>query len=225
MQVTGAVLPKSYDEMLTKIERIKSFSTRIQIDLCDGRMGRELTWLPEGNEELPYKDTNSYECDLMVVDWRTYMPRAISLGMKRIVAHIDSFSEADMDELVQTLEGTHVHLGLAVSNDVEVSEFDDKVRYIREKYHRIFIQVMGIREIGEQGQLFDESCIERIKHSKQMFGDLEVQVDGAMRPETAAKVLEAGATTAVVGSYLLRHDDPGAAYSELSSLEATNVCL
>ena len=81
MQVTPAILPKSFEEISDKLDRLSGFAIRIQIDLCDGKMGRELTWLPEGNEVLPNKDTIEYECDLMVIDWRTYVPRVLSLGM------------------------------------------------------------------------------------------------------------------------------------------------
>lgn len=223
MNVTPAILPKSFEEISDKLDRLSGFAIRIQIDLCDGKMGRELTWLPEGNEVLPNKDTIEYECDLMVMDWRTYVPRVLSLGMKRLVVHIDDWSEVDMDEFVGMIGGARLPIGLAVSNDMAVEEFDNKVRYIRERYKKIFIQVMGIEQIGEQGQLFDESCLERIRHSKQTFGDLEVQVDGAMRPETGVKVAGVGAETLVVGSYLLRHDDIGTAFSELTNIES-GIC-
>jgi pentose-5-phosphate-3-epimerase len=82
---------------------------------------------------------------------------------------------------------------------------------------------MGIEQIGEQGQSFDESCVERIKHCLQVFPDVHVQVDGAMRPETAQKVADAGAENIVVGSYLSRHDDIGTAFSELSNIDS-NIC-
>ncbi len=223
MQITPAILPKSFDEIAEKLERLSGFATRVQIDLCDGRMGRELTWLPSGDEVLPSKDSIEYECDLMVYDWRTYVPRVVALGFKRLVIHIDQWSNEDIDEFLGMVADSHIYTGLAVSNDHLLDEFDNKIRFYREKKHKLFVQVMGIEQIGEQGQLFDESCLERIAHSLQVFPDVHVQVDGAMRPETAQKVANAGATNIVVGSYLSRHDDIGTAYSELSIIEST-IC-
>jgi pentose-5-phosphate-3-epimerase len=92
MNITPAILPKSFDEITDKIGRLSGIATRVQIDLCDGRMGRELTWLPEGTEVLPSMDTITYECDLMVNDWRTYVPRVVALGFKRLVIHIDHWN-------------------------------------------------------------------------------------------------------------------------------------
>lgn len=219
MNVTPAILPKSFDEILDKVERVAVFATCVQIDLCDGIMGREKTWLPAGTEVLPHLDTIEYECDVMLVDWRSYLPLILSLGMKRLVMHVDSWSEADMDEFITALNGSSMAVGLAVSNDISFDEFDNKVRYIKERHANIFIQVMGIAKIGEQGQSFDESCIERIRHSKQVFGDLTIQIDGAMRPETAMKVAGVGAEGIVVGSYLLQHEDPSTGYTQLSTIQ------
>ena len=224
MNITPAILPKSFEEIGNKIECLSGFAIRVQIDLCDGHMGRELTWLPKGDEILPSKESITYECDLMVNDWRTYVPRIISLGFKRLVIHIDSWNNEDIDEyLTLTSGGTSIYTGLAVSNDLLLEEFDDKIRHYREQHPKIFIQVMGIESIGEQGQPFDESCLERIKHSIQIFPDVHVQVDGAMRPETAQKVANAGAENIIVGSYLFGHNDIGSAYSELSNIES-NFC-
>lgn len=224
MDITPAILPKSFEEISDKIERFSGFAIRVQIDLCDGHMGRELTWMPNGSEVLPSIDSITYECDLMVNDWRTYVPRIISLGMKRLVIHIDNWSNADIDEFLAMTKEANIYTGLCVSNDSSMEEFDDKVRHYRETKHKIFIQVMGIENIGEQGQLFDPSCLERIKHFKEVFSDVHIQVDGAMRPETAQKVADAGAENIVVGSYLMRHDDIGTAFSELSNIES-NQCV
>ena len=224
MNITPAILPKSFEEITDKINRFSELATRVQIDLCDGRMGREVTWMPNGDEVLPNKDSITYECDLMVHDWRTYVPKIISLGCKRLVIHIDNWNNADIDEYLSlTAGGTAIYTGLSVSNSSLLEEFDDKIRHFREQHPKIFIQVMGIESIGEQGQLFDESCIERIKHSKEFFPEVHIQVDGAMRPETAQKVANAGAENIIVGSYLLRHDDIGSAFSELSNIES-NAC-
>jgi len=219
MQVTPAILPHSFEELRQKMDRICVVAGRVQIDLCDGKMGRETTWMPEGTEKLPYLDTIDYEFDVMVYDWRTILPNILSLHIGRIVMHVDSFTEEDCVEIANICSGKQITLGLAVSNDVELEHFDELIRIVRHKYPTIFIQVMGIKHIGEQGQFFDESCIERILHLKKTFGDLTIQVDGGMRPETAPKVKEAGAETIVVGSYLMRHDDICEAYSELSSIE------
>jgi pentose-5-phosphate-3-epimerase len=71
----------------------------------------------------------------------------------------------------------------------------------------MFIQVMGIKRIGAQGQPFDDSVIRRIEYIKQECRNVSVQVDGSMNPETIFLVKRAGATGAIVGSFLFKSGD------------------
>jgi ribulose-phosphate 3-epimerase len=222
MNVTPAILPHSFEEVQEKLSRVEGLANRIQIDLCDGVMGREKTWLPEGNESLSVNF--SYEFDLMVEEWKLYAMRAIEIGAKRIVAHVDQFTDEDMQALVEIVSSRSVALGISVSNDKSVEVHADMIRKAKSSYSNIFAQVMGIEKIGEQGQVFDESAVERVRALKREFGDMSIQVDGGMTSETAQKVANAGAETAVVGSYIFGDRDPGEAIREISLIMPTDAC-
>ncbi|MEN9337821.1 MAG: hypothetical protein RIQ41_135 [Candidatus Parcubacteria bacterium] len=222
MQITPAILPHSFEEIQEKLSRVEGIVTRVQIDLCDGVFGRERTWLPDGTESL--STSFSYEFDVMVTDWRTPTANALSLGASCIVMHVDLFSDEDMQELITLVSPYAIPLGIAVSHDKSVDFHADMVRKARELYSPVFIQVMGIRNVGEQGQLFEEEAVDRIRALKQQFGDVAIQVDGGMTPETAKKIFDAGAETAVVGSYIFGGEDPGAAIKHLESITLDATC-
>lgn len=214
MNITPAILPHSFEEVTEKLSRVEGLVTTVQIDICDGIFGREKTWIPDGTEKLP--EGFSYEFDIMLNDWRMPMLQCLALGATRIVAHVDLFSEEDMTTLVSIVSPHKVALGIAVSNDKALDFHADMIRKARTQYPNVFIQVMGIKKIGEQGQFFDETTPERVKMLKQQFGDMTIQVDGAMAPEAAKRVQEAGADTIAVGSYIFGHDDAGSALEELN---------
>lgn len=217
MQVIPAILPHSFEEITEKLDRTVGITDLVQIDLCDGIFGREKTWLPVGREVLP--SNFSYEFDVMLTDWKTYIPKCIDFGSKRIVVHVDDFEDGDMAALVAMIAPSEIALGISVSNDETVEYHADMIRQARDLYPHVYVQVMGIEIVGEQGQLFDESCVERIIALKKLFGDIDIQVDGAMKPDTAARVFKAGADTAVVGSYMYLHEDVENAYNEFASIE------
>lgn len=217
MNIIPAILPHSFEEIGEKCSRIEGIAQRVQIDLCDGVFGREKTWLPTGAETLP--QGFSYEFDAMVNHWNVYVPYCISLGAMSIVAHVDMFSDDDITNLVSIIAPHSISLGVAVSNDKSVEFHADMVRKIKEKYPHIFIQVMGIRNIGEQGQIFDDVTPARVQALKQQFGDIKLQVDGGMILETAKLVKGAGADTLVVGSYIFGSDDAGIAFGEMNDIE------
>ncbi len=200
MQVTPAILPKNFDEIIEKLSLLEYSTSLVQIDLCDGEFGLLKTWLPEGGEQLP--NDYDYEFDIMMMDWKTYVKRAIDLGAARIVAHVDHFSEGDAHELVDILEHTGIALGISVSNNVPLEDHINFVKFFEEGYGNVFIQVMGIRDIGAQGQAFDESVLQRIVELKEWCPNLYLQVDGSMNDATAQKVKDAGADIVISGSYI-----------------------
>lgn len=220
MTIIPAILPHSFEEVIEKLSRIEGITQHVQIDICDGVFGREKTWLPQGTESLPTSFT--YEFDIMLDDWKLSTMHAITIGAKSIVAHVDLFTDEDIATLISIVGPRDVALGIAVSNDKSLDFHADKIRVIHAQYPKIFIQVMGIRKIGEQGQIFDEESVERVKALKQQFGDISVQVDGGMMLETATKVINAGAETIIVGSYIFNGGDPGEAMKrlELITLDA-----
>ncbi len=217
MNITPTILTHSFDQIVEDLSRLEGLVTLVQIDLCDGIFGREKTWLPEGNEKLP--SNFSYEFDVMIDDWKKYTPRCVAIGAKRIVAHADLFKDGDMEYLVDMIKNQSIDLGISVSNDKSIDFHADMIRQAKELYPKVFIQIMGIKKIGEQGQIFEEETIHRIRALKQQFGEMSVQIDGGMKPDTAKRVVEAGADTIVVGSYIFGSHDAGEA------LEALNLAI
>lgn len=222
MNITPAILPHSFDEVLEKLSRVEGIASHVQIDLCDGVFGREKTWLPTGTEKL--SASFSYEFDIMVGEWSLCMMHAITIGGSSVVAHVDMFTEEDIATLVSIVGPRSVSLGIAVSNDKSLEYHAEMVRKIRTLYPKVFIQVMGIRNIGEQGQFFDEDAIMRVKALKQQFGDILIQVDGGITDETASHVLNAGAETVVVGSFIFGSEDAGGAMKRLESITLDSTC-
>lgn len=213
MNIVPAILPYTFEEVGEKLSRVEGLVTRVQIDLCDGVFGREKTWLPEGNETLPGGFT--YEFDIMVDNWNLYVMRALMVGASSIVAHVDQFVDGDMETLVSLVAARNASLGISVSNDKSVEFHADMIRKARSLYPNVFIQVMGINKVGEQGLIFADASTERVRMLKQQFGDLSVQVDGGMTPETGAIVGGAGAETLIVGSYIFGGEDAGGALKRL----------
>lgn len=221
MNITPAILPHSFEEIQEHLSRVEGLVSRVQIDLCDGVFGRERTWLPEGAETL--SEGFSYEFDIMLNDWKGAVSYAVSAGAVSIVAHVDLFTDEDMTALVSLVSPSNIALGISVSNDKSVDFHANMVRKAQALYPNVFMQVMGISKVGEQGLIFDESAVTRVGELKKKFGDMAVQVDGGMTPETARKVLNAGAETIVVGSFIFGQD-PGAALRQLESITLDSAC-
>ena len=219
MNITPAILPHSFEELTERLSRIEGLAPLVQIDICDGVFGLEKTWSPVEGEVLP--SGMDYEIDAMVNNWSTLIQQSIALGVKKVVLHVDHMTDDDIRIAVTTLKENGITTGISVSNDIDVETHVQALRIAKEIDYQVYAQVMGIARIGEQGQAFDESTCTRIVTLKQQIGDVDVQVDGAMNPTNAPKVIQAGATTLVVGSYLFNGGEPSSAYEEMTNIPST----
>lgn len=219
MNTVPAILPHSFEEIGEKLSRIEGLVERVQIDICDGLFGREKTWYPNfAVDKLP--EGFQYEFDIMVNEWRQCVEACLLYSPSYLVVHVDGFTHENMTELIELVRPHDIPLGLSVSNDTEVDFLADLVRLAQESYgyNKIYIQVMGIRSVGEQAQAFDLETVERVLAVKRVFGDTELQVDGGMKPDTALEVMKAGAVRAICGSYIFGVNDSGLAYNEMKNV-------
>lgn len=205
MQITPAILPSNYEQVMHDLFRLEGAVKRVQIDLCDGRFGLEKTWLPYEEKELPAGF--EYEFDLMVYEWEKFLHRVIKLGAKRVIMHIDYMTEEELGVLVRLAKDSLITLGLSVSNDKDMKDFAKKVKSVGDSYSKIFVQLMGIKNIGAQGQPFDSRVIDHISYIKKECRGIQIQIDGSINLETLLKVKNAGATGVVIGSYLFGSGD------------------
>jgi ribulose-phosphate 3-epimerase len=103
-------------------------------------------------------------------------------------------------------------LGIAIGAENDVSFIEpylDQVEYV---------QFMGIRTIGHQGEPFDPSVIPRIRAFRKKHPEMEVTVDGGVTLQNAASLLDAGVSRLVVGSALWKAPDIAARYREFDAL-------
>ncbi len=210
MEIIPAILPKNFREIEEKIELIVGIAPMVQIDICDGKFVPSTTWpywKPDENFEkilreergMPEWQKINYEFDLMIDNPTADDARKwLSAGAERIVLHHES--SKDLMPVIAVLDGL-VEIGIAVNlttNLEEVKKYANKIQ---------FIQCMGIRKAGFQGQKFEPNTPDKVKEIKALFPDLKIQVDGGVTLENADLLKHAGVDTLVVGSALFNSEN------------------
>ena len=130
------------------------------------------------------------------------------------VVHLDSLFENQHDrkyflDLLLESENSPTHIVYTAKLDTMMNSKDNFIDFLKEMkgyQEKLSVQVMGIENIGEQGQNFDERCIEIVKSLRENFNkeELSIQIDGAMIPDHVRAVVDAGADAVIVGSYLVK---------------------
>lgn len=212
--VVPAIIPKSLSDLAEKLNLV-SFAPAVQIDLVDGKYVKNVAWPyePVGQlaDALPLLQGREVELDLMVGDPIAAAKAWLPLGISRIVFHLENLPK---EEVLALKDEYKFSLGISLNNDTPLEELDALVEKID------FVQLMGIKEIGSQGQPFDERVIERAKVLHSKYPNLELTADGAMSESNIPKLKETGVSRFVVGSVLLKSSDPQTTYEELLKIAA-----
>jgi ribulose-phosphate 3-epimerase len=221
-EIIPAILPKSYDELVEKLDIAAGHAQSIQIDVCDGAYVPNRTWpylkgegadtifdeIVSQEQALPHWEEVDFEFDLMVKGAYDKIPDFVSAGASRIIVHKGSVTAEELGSIIRDY-GKHsdelgpfdVELGIALMP----SDSPEAIRDIVSQIH--FVQVMGIEKIGFQGQSLSGKAIELVRALRQVYPELTISVDGSVNLETASKLVEAGATRLVVGSALFGSTD------------------
>jgi len=219
-EIIPAILPFSFDELRSSLARVRSFSSYVHIDVCDGVFVPSVTWpysdsntfkkIASGEDGLPFWKDVQFEIDLMVDDPEEILHDWIEAGASRIIVHNRSTKKTK--EIVRRLEEAGVEAGIALGIDEDVAELESYRDSV------LFVQCMGIAEIGEQGNELDERIFDTLCEVRERFPDFVVSVDGGVRSETVQALSQAGAHRLIVGSAIMRANDPRATYEKLVKL-------
>ncbi len=224
--VVPAVLAHSRTSVEETLKRFDGLVSVVQIDVVDGRFAGPATWpytevaerkILEGRCTLPFFGHFSYEIDLMVERPEDTISAWIEAGASRIVVHVEGVrSFGALSERLSAAGHEKgfapglLSFGIALNTDTDIGALDPYLPIAD------YVQFMGIKTIGKQGQPFDKRVIRKIEAFRKAHPDMPIQVDGGVTRATAPLLLSAGVRRLVVGHDLTRSDDVA---QELERLE------
>lgn len=229
--IIPAILPTSRHDLEEKLARLVGLATAVQIDIVDGKFTEPATW-PYANgaeefaqasargESLPHAEDFAIEMDMMVTEPEQMTGSWIAAGATRILAHLESTTY--LPRLITDLKVKYGHekgfaseslsFGLAVNIDTNLELLEPYLDDID------YVQFMGIKNIGKQGQPFATEVLNKIAVFRHTHDDMPIQVDGGVTLESAALLLNAGVSRLIVGSALWRAPDLKLAYEAFQAL-------
>ncbi|MEK7511385.1 MAG: hypothetical protein AAB582_04060 [Patescibacteria group bacterium] len=214
--IIPAILPTSREDLENKLGRLHGLARAVQIDIVDGRYASPASWPYTEHDEvktsvefLPYLGQFQFEFDLMVEHSGLVAGGWIDHGVNRITLHAES--TRDLPAVIEKLQVTYGHdkgfapdllsFGLAIGVETDLALIEpylDRADYV---------QFMGIRTIGRQGEPFDNRIVRKIVAFRKAHPDTPVQVDGGVNLVTAPVLLDAGVSRLVIGSGLWKAPD------------------
>lgn len=211
-------LPAASWEQLTALATaLQGVSSDLQVDLVDGKFVPAVSWPYTEASPIEALDRLRLLCkdfsisvDCMLLQPELLLEQFVQVGVSRVIVH---YGSTDAYEKITQHAAQHDYvLGLAFTNEKPVSDIERLLPDFD------FIQVMGIAEVGKQGQPFDERTIPTVRYFRTNYPQLEIAVDGSVNKHTMVALVEAGATRLAPGSAISAQTDKKQAYIDLVAL-------
>jgi len=126
-----------------------------------------------------------------------------------LVFHAETIS---LENFKNFTEFTHVTVGISAHGATTIETLLEYAEYAE------YVQLMGITEIGSQGQPFDQSVFEKIRIIKERYPNKSITVDGSVNVDTIVQLRNAGVDRFIVGSAITLQEDPFTAHQNLHTL-------
>ncbi len=223
MEIIPAIMPENYEDLREKLSQVSHSVKTVQIDVMDGRFVSSRSWpynrqpdpdfekVLHEEEGLPFWERLNFEIDLMVDNPSREASKWILAGATRLAIHLESQKE-NLKVALEEIKNGGVEVGLAMDMKTPVEELWPFLDCVD------FVQLMGIKNIGYQGEPFDGEVVGRIKSVKERSPSTIVSVDGGVSLETAPAILAAGAERLVIGSAIFDSADVEGAIHDFQSL-------
>lgn len=223
VEIIPAVLSASFKDLQEGLARLRGVAKHVQIDVVDGTFAKSKTWpyrdtdtfekIVEQEYGIPFWEEFDFEFDLMITDPSVEVQKYVHAGASRIIVHAGS---NNAEQAIQTLIDLREDGG-AFSVAAGVALLPGSPLEALEPFEAQFdfVQVMGIKHIGRQGEPFEQKALYLLERLRRRYPELPLQVDGGVTMETARALAQAGATRLVSGSAIMKAKDPKAAYEAL----------
>jgi len=193
--IVPAVIAKDQEELNAILQKVSGNVDLVQLDVMDGK------FVPNHSLDFDFKldKRHKYEAHLMVESpdlWiETYGKRIDTL-----IAHFEA--TLNPERTVRIIKNMGKKAALALNPETGIEQIMDYLDDLDQ------ILIMTVHP-GFYGSPFLPKVMDKIARLRQLKPELNIEVDGGIKPETIAMTNQAGANMFVSGSYLVKADNMG----------------
>lgn len=213
--ISPSVLNADLSRLRGEVESIAGAADMIHLDIMDNHFVPNLTFgLPVVESLLAGSDIRA-DCHLMIDDPDRWAPPYAQAGAYSVTFHIEA--ARDPARICSDIRRAGARAGIAVKPGTDL----DRIDALADRVDMILVMTV---EPGFGGQSFLADMLPKVARAREIAdrasGDVWVQVDGGVGPDTIARCADAGANVFVAGSAVFRSEDPVAMVERLRTLAA-----
>ena len=183
----------------------------IHVDVMDGHFVPNITIGPDVVKALRRRAKKPLDVHLMISPADPYLEAFAAAGADHIIVHVEAGPH--IHRSLQAVRGLGKKAGVVLNPGTSESAVEHVIDLVD------LILVMSVNP-GFGGQAFIPAAIEKICRLRAMAGGrpIDIEVDGGITPETAPRVVAAGANVLVAGTAVFRGGNPEAYRTNIAAL-------
>ena len=199
IKLAPSILSADFARLLEDVKKVeKAGCEYLHIDVMDGHFVPNITLGP-GIVKSLRKDVNMvFDAHLMIENPDNYIKEFADAGCDIIVVHQEACTH--LHRTIQNIKSLGIKAGVALNPATPI----ETIKYVLQDVDMVLL--MSVNP-GFGGQSYIPVVTEKIKELKALIDkmnlDIDIEVDGGVKPSNIAEVVNAGANVIVAGSAIL----------------------
>jgi ribulose-phosphate 3-epimerase len=186
----------------------------IHVDVMDGHFVPNISFGPQVMKSVRGASKKIFDTHLMIAPCDPYLEAFAKAGADIITVHVESGPHVHRS--LQAIRALGKKAGVTMNPGTPESTIEHVIDIVD------LILVMSVNP-GFGGQAFIPSALDKLRNIRAMAGarPIDIEVDGGVTPDNAAKVVQAGANVLVAGSAVFKGGNYKANISAIRNAGAT----
>ena len=203
IKLAPSILSADFARLLEDVKKVEEVGCEyLHIDVMDGHFVPNITLGPNIVKSLR-KDVNMvFDAHLMIENPDMYIKDFAEAGCDIIVVHQEACKH--LHRTIQNIKSYNIKAGVALNPATPI----ETIKHILKDVDMVLIMTVNP---GFGGQSFIDSMIDKIRELKAIVDEqslnIDIQVDGGIKPSNVADVVKAGANVIVAGSAIFNSSD------------------